>query len=345
MADFGGILERVRWRSVPPLAAALALGMLTVTLLEMSARPLALLVLAIAVAEALKPLVDWLEPKVRRRAVAASLVFLALTAVLALLIWAVAPGLVDQFEALVRSLPQLAEELQGLLQRSGLADHLDGEAIAGPVAGSIGSFALSIPTRILSAVVDGIVVAFLALYWLIGSRDIRRFALSLVPAEKRERAASVTAEMGDAMGGYVRGVVINSLIMGVLAWVGLMLIGVRYPLMLGLLTAMGEAVPVFGPIVVGAIVTLLALLQSVTKAIIALIFFTALTQIEGQVLTPNIMRSQTEVPQTLVLFAILVGAALGGVLGILVAIPIAAAVRVAVLRLAPRDEGTSEAAG
>lgn len=337
----GKALERVRWRVVPPLAAALALGLLAFILLREAARPIALLILAVALAEALSPIVDWLARRLGSRTAAVTLVYLVLAALVGLLVWAVVPPLVAQTQQLVAQLPALAEGVRSTLEQTPWRDQIHLQPIVSKLVSLLGGFALSVPTRIFSAGVDALVVVFLSVYWLIGSHHIAAFTLSLLPAESRDRYADVAAEAGQAMGGYVRGVAINSAIMGVLSWFGLMLIGVLYPVPLGVLTAMGEAVPVVGPIVVGAIVAMLALTQSLTKALIALAFFTGLTQLEGHVLTPNIMHRQTEIPQTLVLFAIIVGAALGGVLGILVSIPIAAATRVLVVRLVPR-ETTSE---
>jgi len=87
---------------------------------------------------------------------------------------------------------------------------------------------------------------------------------------------------------------------------------------------------------VGILVALIALMRSVELAVGAVLLYTALVQLEGHILTPNIMARQTNVPQTLVLFAIVVGGGAGGLLGIIVSVPIAAAFRVFVLEvLAP----------
>ena len=146
----------------------------------------------------------------------------------------------------------------------------------------------------------------------------------------------VLHEIGRNMGGYVRGTLINAAIMGVLAWIGLQVIGVPFALVLGVLTMLGELVPILGPVIVGAIVAVIALGRSLELAIGAVVLYTVLIQVEGHVLTPNIMRRQTNVPQTLVLFAIVVGAGAGGLLGVIVSVPVAAAFRVFVLEvLAP----------
>jgi predicted PurR-regulated permease PerM len=92
-------------------------------------------------------------------------------------------------------------------------------------------------------------------------------------------------------------------------------------------------VPLIGPIIVAVPVVLVAFLQSPSLALFALLLYIALQQIEGQLLTPLIMRQQTDVPQTLVIFAVVAGGAIGGLLGVLVSIPLAAALRVFALEV------------
>ncbi len=337
-------LSRMRWEVVLPLAAALALGLGVIQLIGMMLRPLALLIVAITLAESLAPVVGWVEERIHRRTLAVTVVYLAIVAVLVGLGWFVAPALVDQGQELVQRAPSLIGDVQERLSRIGLLSQQDMAGFAGSMQGRLGDLVIAAPTMIMGAAIDVLVVIFLSIYWLITARAIRDFTLSLVPDRHRRKTRQVLHRMGQTMGGYVRGAVINAVIMGILAYVGLLLIGVRYPLALGVLTMLGEVVPFIGPIVVGVIVALIALLQSLTKAVIAILLYTGLEQVEGHLLTPNIMRSQTDVPQTLVLFAIIVGGGVGGILGILVAIPSAAAVRVFVLEVvAPKEREAVDA--
>jgi predicted PurR-regulated permease PerM len=96
---------------------------------------------------------------------------------------------------------------------------------------------------------------------------------------------------------------------------------------------LGEPVPFVGPMIVGTLVTLVALTKSATTALLALGLFVVLQQIEGNLVTPNVMSRETKSSQALVIFALLGGAAVGGLLGAIVAIPLAAALQVLVLRV------------
>jgi predicted PurR-regulated permease PerM len=326
------------WRASLPIALGIALGAGIIILIWLMARALALLVVAIALAEGLEPIVEWLHRRKVARNLAVVLVYLALAAVAAGLGWIVVPRLADQMQELSKRAPELMDRAQQALDRW---DQITGGKVASAItnaAGGLAGNALRLAVLVLGALVDAALVVFLSIYWLVGAPALKRFVLSLIPSARRARADGIMQEMGDAMGGYARGVAINAVIMGTLAWIGLSLIGVNYAIVLGVLTMLGEPIPYIGPIVVAIPVIGVALLQSTTKAILALGLYTALEQIEGHILTPNIMESQTDVPQTLVIFAIAAGAALGGLLGVLAALPLAAALRVFVLRVVAPTE-------
>lgn len=325
-------LGGMTWRATLPLAAALVLGLGTLLVIRLIARPLAFLVIAIAIAEALAPPVAWLE-RWMKRSVAIALVYLILVALLVLAGWLIVPALIAQGQELALRAPALMEQVQLIVRRG---DRITGGQLA-TVLGGMGQqligFVASLPFWLFRTLVDVLLVGFLSIYWLIGAPALERFALSLVAERRRDTASRVIEQMGRAMGGYVRGAAINAVVMGALAWLGLALIGVNYALTLGVLTMLGEPVPIIGPVIVAIPVVLVALLQSPTTALLALGLYVVLQQVEGQLLTPNIMRGQTDVPQTLVIFAIVAGGAIGGLLGVLVSIPLAAALRVFVLQV------------
>ncbi|SRR5581483_836247 len=322
-----GSAAGLTWRHVPILAAAIALGLGSLFALRVIVRPIAILLLAITLGEALSPLVDRLERRLGRMS-AVALIYAALFILAALMFWLIVPTLGRQVQEIGDRLPELVGRARSWLARF---DQVAGgnlvEAATARLAG-VGGALVALPLRLLSSILELLLVIFLSIYWLLGTPTLRRFVLSLVAPGSRARVGAVLSDMGAAMGGYVRGAAINAVVMGVLAWIGLVAIGVDYALVLGLLTMLGEPVPYVGPIVAGAVVALVALLQSPTKALLAVGLYTALQQVEGHLLTPNIMSKQTHTSQALVIFALLAGAAVGGLLGALVAIPVAGALQV-----------------
>jgi predicted PurR-regulated permease PerM len=132
-------------------------------------------------------------------------------------------------------------------------------------------------------------------------------------------------------------VAINGLIVGTLSWAALTIIGVDYALPLAVLAAVGELIPYLGPVIASMPAIAVALTQSTSLAVTVAIAYLAIQQIEGQLLTPLIMRSQTHLSQALVIVALTMGYATGSVLGALSAIPMFAAGRVIVRHvIAPR---------
>ena len=323
---------RVAWSAVLPLAAALFLGIGSLSIIRMAARSLGLLVIAIALAEAVEPLVSWLERRMKR-ALAITIVFLSMLVIVGLAGWLVVPTLIAQGQALVQRAPQMVSTVQHFLQRLDTETNGLVTRAAGGATTWVTHVLVQLPGVLMSTVTDLLVVIFLSIYWLAGIRGLSRFMLSFAPESRAENAAKLMHEMGQAMGGYVRGAAINAAIMAVLATGGLFLIGVNYPVALGVITGMGEPFPYIGPFAAAVPVVLVALLQSPTKALIALGLYCFLQELEGHVLTPNVMERQTSIPQTLVILAIIIGAEIGGLLGIIVAIPSAAALHVFALRV------------
>ncbi len=324
---------RMPWRTTLPVAAAVFLGLGVLWGLRDIARPLGFLILAIAVAEALAPLVAALERWRVPRGVAISVVYLGVLVATVGVGWLLVPTIIAQTGEFVNRLPALASFARRLAAEGHAAIGAQLDALLGNLARQVGGFLLAVPLQAFDALINLILLAFLSAYWLLGEPALVRFVLTLLPERRHAAAAALFDAMGRAMGGYVRGTAINSVLIGAAVGVGLALAGVRYPVVLGTLTMLLEPFPVVGPWLAAGPVALVALLDSPGKALLALGVYGVLTQVGGQVLTPIIMRRSTDIPQTLVIFAILAGAAVGGLLGLVVSIPLVAALRVFVLRV------------
>jgi predicted PurR-regulated permease PerM len=135
------------------------------------------------------------------------------------------------------------------------------------------------------------------------------------------------------MGGYIRAVSITGAIIGTISYVGLLIIGVNFPLPLAIVAGVSEFIPFIGPFVSGALMVIVAFLQAPTKALITLVFVVGLQQLEGNLIAPNVMHPQTCISPLTAVFALFAGASVGGVLGALIAVPLAAALRVLVVDL------------
>lgn len=208
-----------RWDAILPLAAAIALGLATLALLWLLARPLAILFLAITVAEALSPVVRRLQAKMPR-VVAILLVYAGFVAIVLVIGWLIVPTLVAQARQLIRAAPDL---LSSTRQWLGKWDQKTGGELSNTVASglqAVGTSFMSLPISIATATFSAFVVVFLSIYWLIGQAQLHVFTISLFPADRQVNVTRVLAAIGAAIGGYVRGVAIDAVIMGVIAGVG-----------------------------------------------------------------------------------------------------------------------------
>ncbi len=314
------------------VAVALALALFLVQAFWLLARPLALLIAAIVLAQALAPIVDWLARWLPRTP-AVILVYVVLLLGLGLLGWLVVPPLVEQAQRMTVEGPGLVQQVQRWVERwtpvssDRIADELQARL------GQGGNFLVSLPVILFSTFTEILLVVVISVYWLIGAPALLRFVLSLIPGQRREHVADILGDIGSAMGGFIRAVAIDAVIVAALTYVGLLLIGLDYAVVLALLAGLAEFIPVVGPFLAAIPALALALLVSPTKALLVLAFYIALQQFEGNVLMPKIMAAQTDVPPVLGLFALLVGGTLGGILGALIALPVAAALKVIVVRV------------
>ncbi|MBI4499258.1 MAG: AI-2E family transporter [Chloroflexi bacterium] len=337
-AVLAGIRDAVaaaRWQVVLPGAAALLLGLGSLHLLQLLARPLALLFLGVVIAAALSPLVAWLDRKLpRAAAVAAPYVALVLVVVFALFL--VVPPFLAQAQDALNRLPMLVTDLSTWLADRGLVSEDQLFNLLASQVNRLVGFVASLPALVLGLLLEIITVFFLSLYWLLVQPRIWSFTLSLIPEGRQDAVADELREMGTVMGGYVRGVAIDAVIVGTLAYVGFMVLGIQFPLVLAIVAGILEVVPYVGPILAGIPPVIVALFDSPGQAALVLVFWIALQQFENNILVPYVMRSQTNIPPVLVVFALLAGLTIGGVLGAFVAIPLSGALRILIIRtLAP----------
>ena len=330
------LLAGVKPGAAATWAIALGLTIAALFIVQLFARPIALLLFGIVIAQALTPAVERLS-RWMKRGIAIAVVYVMLLALLALIGWLVVPTLVTEGNQLVDRAPELYEDAQSWLED---IEFLDGRVstddLQQRVVNQIGNFGgqlVSLPITIFSTLFDVLLVLIISIYWIIAGPSLRAFALSLFPYERQGRVDSLLSEMGRTMGGYVRGVTMDGVVIGVTTFVGLSIIGVQYALVLAVIAAVLVVVPVVGPILTTVPIVSVALLDSPTTAIIALAFWIVVQQIESYLIMPYIMSSQADVPPLLALLAIYWGGSIGGILGALLAIPLSAALRVFFLRV------------
>ena len=316
------------------MAAAAGVAV-TFGLVELTIRARSVLVLiglALFIAAGLDPAVGWLTRHGVRRWAAVLLTLLAVTAAVAAFLAAAIPPLAAQTTALVAELPRYMHSLQDHNSQLGKLDaqyHIQqrlsrlistrGSSLIGGVLGA-GELVLGAASSLL-------IVAVLSVYFLADMPRIKLFAYRLAPHSRRTRVILIGDEIFAKVGGFVLGNFLTSVIAGLGTYLWMLAFGLPYPILLGIFVAFMDLIPVIGSTIGGAVVTLVALSVSVPIAVATLGFYIAYRLAEDYLLVPRVMGRTVRVPGVVSVVAVLVGGTLMGIVGALVAIPAAAALR------------------
>lgn len=297
--------------------------------------------LALFVAIGLNPIIEFLICRGLRRGVAVGLVtigFLSILAGFALL--AVAP-ISHEVHVLVKNYPRYRASLvagKGWAGRLAARLHLTGylkrsSKLKLPFGGVLGAGEL-----LLSLGVASISVVALTIYFLFALPGVKRLWLALIPRSRRGRVDLLTSEVFTRVGGFMLGNLVTSLISGVGTYLWLLVFGIRYPLVLALGVALFDLIPLVGSTVAGVVVSLVAFTRGIPIGVSTAVFYVAYRYLEDYFLNPRVMRRTVKVSPGLTIVATLVGAALLGLIGALVAIPAAATIQLVLEEVAiPRQ--------
>jgi predicted PurR-regulated permease PerM len=171
----------------------------------------------------------------------------------------------------------------------------------------------------------------LAIYLLIDLDRFKKQALELTPPKQRDEVVYVSGEVATALGSFVRGQLLVALIVGVLSSIGMWAIDLPFWLIVGIVAGFLNLIPFLGPVVGGALAALVALLNGDPwQAVWAVVIMTAVQQVDNHVITPMVQRARVHLSPLVIVLALIVGGALAGLLGVLVAIPATAAIRIIV---------------
>jgi predicted PurR-regulated permease PerM len=191
------------------------------------------------------------------------------------------------------------------------------------VAGGV----LGVGKVVLDLVAAVAVVVILSVYLLADLPRIKRAIYGLAPKSRRARMVLLTNEILARIGGYVLGNLLTSFIAGLGTWVWCLALGIHYALLLGFMVALLDLIPVVGSTVGGIIVSLVALTNSLPVAVATAVFYIVYRFLEDYLLTPKIMARTVQVPGLLTVIATIIGGTLFGIIGALIAIPVAAAMK------------------
>jgi len=298
---------------------------------------LGLLVMAVFVAIALAPLVNFIEahtPIPRVGAILASyLVLLVGIFGVGLLI---VPPIVDEVDSFVKDLPTYVQDiresdtLREYDEKYGVVEELERQADKLPtLAEDAGNALKDVTVGLFTALFKLVTVLVIAAFLLIDGRSILGFFYRRLDEDKERRARAMAADINKAVGGYVVGVLCISLIASTTTYIVLLILGVPFAVPLAVLMAFMVLIPLVGATIAGVIIGIVAALHSFPVApIVWIIWLILYQQVENHVLQPQIYKRTVSLHPLLVIVGVLVGASLLGIVGALLAIPAAATIQI-----------------
>ncbi|WP_339155218.1 AI-2E family transporter [Actinomadura luteofluorescens] len=327
-----------------------ALGVITAWMLVKAATNaksvIVMIVVAMFLAVGLNPAVERLRRFGLPRGAAVATVFLIVILFFAGFVASLVQPVSEQVTELRHNIPEYVQQLQnnrtladwdkryGLLERAEKTVNGDGfQKGLTDTATGIGKVAIN-------GIFQTITILILTLYFLSSLPQIKTFFYQLAPRTRRARVALLGDEILDRIGGYVAGQFTIALIAGVCSYIFLSILGVKYALALALIVAVTDLIPLIGATIGAVVVSLVAFLTgTTTDLIVCAVFYVVYQQVENYVVYPRVMKRTVDVQPAVTIVAALVGAALLGVVGALLAIPTAAAISLLIREVVmPRQE-------
>lgn len=297
---------------------------------------LTLVVIALFLALALDPLVRWLQAQGLGRGAAVAVVFVGVLTLFVGFGFAVVPPLAREAADITTALPGWVESFQRtdwvvrLDERFGiianLTDQLQARLASGETVVQLFGGVLGAGQAVISGAFSTFTVLILTLYFTASLNTLREAVYALVPASRRSRVRLIGDEIIRRIGGYTSGQVAVAAINAAFTYVGLLVLGLPYALVLAITVGILGLIPMVGATIGALVITIAALFHSWQYAVIVAVYYLIYQQIENYVIAPRIMARTVNLPGFLAVLAALAGAALLGILGALIAIPIAASI-------------------
>ncbi len=298
------------------------------------------LMLSFVIAFILNPLVNWLVERFSylSRNSAVLVAFFGLALFFSAVGMFVLIPFVHEFDKFVLNAPALAAKLQILFDKMQRNDwgvpwnvnHMVERTFDSAAALSTEAVRNIINSIVgmASRIIELIVVPVLTFYFLRDGKLLRDKFISLFPIERRPKIRLVLDEFAKVISGYIHGQALISIIIGLVVFSGMYLFGVEYPMVWGLLATCTEMIPIIGPIIGAIPAIILAYLATPALAAKVIIFYIVIHQLENHIIVPNVMGHVIDLHPVLIVISLLIGGKLLGIIGMIIAVPVAALLKV-----------------
>jgi predicted PurR-regulated permease PerM len=296
--------------------------------------------IALFIAMALNPAVEWFQARGLKRPAAVGVVIVGTTLFIVAVAALFVPTIVREVNDFADALPGYIDDLTkgrgrlGFLERDyqiveKVRDAIERSGVSGALG--LSNTAVAVTKSVVNAVVAVLTILFLTLFMMLEGPTWVERIYSLLPEESQPRWRQVGRDIYRTVSGYVTGNLAISFVAGITSTVVLLVLGVPFAVALGLLVAILDLIPLAGATIAAVIVSTVGFIHSITAGVVLIVFFLVYQQFENHVLQPLVYGRTVQLSPLIVLIAVLMGAKLAGVIGALGAIPIAGAIQVVVV--------------
>ncbi|MCL4418131.1 MAG: AI-2E family transporter [Actinobacteria bacterium] len=323
--------------SVIGLLILVALFFYIIYLIKIAIIPL---IIAVGIAYLLTPLVVLLQKKMKK-VFAVTITYVIFTGIIFTIFFFMIPTVVDQLRIFIEKLPiyiiNLTNIINDFLEKSIIVTNIenmigkeiipkDTNAITQYVVNSLKNInffqsVTSFTRSIINILITFIIGPLLGIYILKDSHKLREVFIKVIPVRFKSHASTIIDKVNSVGGKYIRGQILVAIIVGTLCTVVLLILRVDFPILLGFMAGIFNLIPFLGPIIGAIPAALTALFISPLKAVLVILLFIAVQQIDNYLISPNVMKYQIGIHPGILIFSLIAGGAIFGVIGLLLAVP------------------------
>ena len=303
----------------------------------------AVLLISVILVAAISPLVRRLSKLKIPRSISVLGIYILIFGTVGFLGYLLVPAIASQIKEISHDVPHYMDRLSEIFGR--LPNH---QEIAGGIQESLKNFGqnltdspletLSTAFKIFGGLVTFFVILVLVFYMSVAEESIKAFFKTVLPKSYEKKVEKITTNIQKKIGDWVKGELILIFAVGSLSFIGLKILGIKFALILAIIAGILEIVPIIGPTISAIPAIIVAFAQEPILALAVLILYVIIQQFENHILVPKVMEKTTGVSPVIVILALLIGAKLLGILGIILAVPISLIVLVFIDELLIKTE-------
>ncbi|MBS4173639.1 AI-2E family transporter [Bacillus sp. FJAT-49736] len=289
----------------------------------------------------LHPLVERLHQRGLHRGIAIMIIYLVFFGSICYGIYLGVPLLIEQLKDLSDHLPEFAAQYRNWVEDLRHSTSRWPDGIQDQMDKRIDSFEILL-NQYLAKVISSImkllnfifvlaIIPFISFYLLKDMETIKKTAWYFTPKKWRKQAKSFLKDVDESIGGYIRGQLLVCFLIGVISTIAFWLLNIKYPILLGLIIGITNVIPYFGPIIGAIPAAVIAVTISAKHLLYVLVIMFILQFIEGNILSPLIVGKSLHLHPIFIIFALILGEEIGGILGLILAVPVLAIVKVAII--------------